>query len=523
MKTLPFVLSVVLCLGLLPLASCGPALAPTGVAILPTDTPTPTETAAPALTPTPPPTATPTATSAPSPTPTPAPPAPDLTSRPLVWFGPLPPLPTGPGRPFIGSADFLELFVADAAWVTAAGRIHVFKLYGEWVAWHSTDAELRQVVSDLTRRGMAIAFEAGPLTQTGECGAGIEGFAGVDEGLRIARRIQAAGGTVSLVAFDHPFDAGTLDTSPNACRWSPAEVAENVARYVRAIRSVFPDAIFGDTETARHDVGEIARWVDAYRAALGEDLAFLHMDLDYARPDWPQSTLEIESFLRSRGIAFGIIYFGGWQDRTDRAWLSNAGERVKSYELAAGGQPDHVIFQSWHDHPDRVLPENEPYTFTWFIDTYFEDKEALGVRTEGPGANLAFGKPVSVSKSLPGFEPERAVDANVDTWWGAGDFAPQWIEVDLGTSYTIVEVNLVVSQDPAGGTRHSMLVKGAGTGGEYVLLHTFNGRTADLAVLSVPLDGPLEGIRFIRIETEDSPSWVSWREIEVIAGGGANP
>jgi hypothetical protein len=28
----------------------------------------------------------------------------------------------------------------------------------------------------------------------------------------------------------------------------------------------------------------------------------------------------------------------------------------------------------------------------------------------------------------------------------------------------------------------------------------------------------LEGIRYIRIETTDSPSWVSWREIEVIAG-----
>ncbi len=467
-------------------------------------------------TPTPLPSATWTATSTATSTATPYA-TPDLSPRPLVWFAPLPPLPTHSGRPFTGSTDFMSLFAENAPWEEAAGRVQVFKLYGEWVAYHATDAELRQVVSDLNRRGVAIAFEAGPLTPTEACGSGIEGFAGVEEGLLIARRIQNAGGTVRFVAFDHPYDAGVLDTSSNACHWSAEEVARNAARFITAIRGVFPEVVFGDIETVGHDVDEIAQWVNAYKDIVGEDLGFLHMDLNYSQPDWPQGTKEIETFLRTRGIEFGIIYFGGWNDRSDEVWLSNAGERVKAYEMAAGGQPDHVVFQSWHDHPDLTLPETDPYTFTWFVNTYFNNPSALGFRTEGPGANLAFGKSVKASRDMPGFEVRMAVDGNFDTWWGSGDFAPQWIEIDLGSPQAIAEINLLVTQSPAGETRHEVFVRGPETGDAYVLVYTFAGTTADMDLLSVPIADPLEAIRYIRVTTQSSPSWVGWREVEVIA------
>lgn len=53
---------------------------------------------------------------------------------------------------------------------------------------------------------------------------------------------------------------------------------------------------------------------------------------------------------------------------------------------------------------------------------------------------------------------------------------------------------------------------------EYMLVHTFQGVTADSRWLTFKLPGPLEGIRYVRVETTSSPSWVSWREIEVTAG-----
>src|SRR5207249_3389867 len=86
-----------------------------------------------------------------------APAPPGLSHQPLYWFAPLPPLPMTPGRPFIGSDDFMSLFTPDADWAEASGHLQVFKLYGEWVAYHATDQQLRRVVADLQRRGLALA------------------------------------------------------------------------------------------------------------------------------------------------------------------------------------------------------------------------------------------------------------------------------------------------------------------------------------------------------------------------------
>jgi hypothetical protein len=438
-------------------------------------------------------------------------------TQPQVWFSPLPILPRNVGRPFIGSEDFMDLFTTDAPWGEAAARVQVFKLYGEWVAYNATDAELAQVIADLNRRGIAIAFEAGPLTPTDSCGQGIEGFTSVEENLRIAQRIQKAGGTAQYVAFDHPYDAGALNTSENACHWTAQEVAENAALSVAAIRSVFPNIIVGDIETADHNMKEIARWVDACNDAFGEDLGFLHMDINYSLADWAKNTREIEDYLRTRGVAFGIIYFGDRSDESDEAWLSNTGERIKTYELDYGGQPDQVVFQSWHDHPDHVLPESDAYSFTWFINQYLDDKTSLGFRAEGPGANLAIGKTVKASRTLAGFDAERAVDGSLETWWCAGDFPKQWIEIYLEGAYSIAAINLLTSQSPEGVTEHVISVKGAGERDKYQVIHTFKGSTGEQEWLNLTLKEALTNIRYVRIETLKSPSWVAWREIQVIA------
>src|SRR5512136_2021566 len=82
----PLVMLVAIGLGL---AGCGPFAEQAATSSAPACTATPI----PTLTSTPPFTATPipTVTSRPTFTPTPNP-TPDLSSRPLVWFGPLPPL-----------------------------------------------------------------------------------------------------------------------------------------------------------------------------------------------------------------------------------------------------------------------------------------------------------------------------------------------------------------------------------------------------------------------------------------------
>jgi len=162
------------------------------------------------------------------------------------------------------------------------------------------------------------------------------------------------------------------------------------------------------------------------------------------------------------------------------------------------------------------LPEAEAYTFTWLLNTYLDDKANLGIRTEGPGANVAYGKPVRASRSNQA-QPEGAVDGNPDTYWGAGDFAPQWIEIDLGESYTITELRLLIGQSPPGETTHRVLIKGPEVEDAFFEAHTFRGVTTDLQLLTLIFPEPIKAVRYVRIETTRSPSWVGWKEIEVIA------
>jgi hypothetical protein len=467
--------------------------------------------------------ATSTSTSAPGPTlsATPNPPPKNLNQTPLYWFAPLAPLSTGPGRPFTGSDDFMALFNPDAPWNEAASHLQVFKLYGEWVAYQASDAELSLVVRYLQQHQLALAVEVGPLNASTSCGQGVEGFAGTEEGLHIARRIQQVGGSIHLLSLDEPFFFGHFYDGAQACKWTDQRIAQEIGDYIRAIRKIYPEVRVGDTEPLAGAAGaaQYQAWLVAFRAVNGYDLDFLHLDVDWSRPDWPQEVKEIEQFGQKKGVPVGLIYTGNWSDTNDEAWLSIAGERVKLYELELNGKLEHIIFQSWHDKPDHALPEIDSNTFTGFIRNYFLDKTKLGLRTSGNGANLAYHKPLRFSTTLPGNGGELAVDGNPDTWWSAGAPPPQWIEIDLGAEYNIQSIRLLISQSPSGQTIHKVRGKGDGVQDPYILLHTFQGNTTDSQILTITPSQPWFGVRFFRIDTILSPSWVAWREIEILDAG----
>ena len=442
-----------------------------------------------------------------------------LDATPLVWFAPLPPLAIVEGRQFTGSDDFMQLFSPEAQWQSAAAHIQVFKLYGEWVAYKATDAQLEQVVEDLERRGIALAVEAGPLDAPSNCGQGIEGFAGTQEGLNIARRIKNAGGELSLIALDEPYFYAHFYDGTNACRWDAEKVAAEVGKYVKTVRQIFPNVSIGDIEPLAGAATAQAYmdWLDIFRNVNGYNLAFLHMDIDWGRPNWADEFIAIEKHGNTINVPVGIIYTGNPFDKTDEAWLSTAGERVKKLELEKRGQPDHILFQSWLDKPDYVLPETTDFTFTDFVNDYFIDKSALGFRREGARANLALGKSVRFSSQTGDLTGSLAVDGDLGTLWNSGGFATQWIEIDLGAEYNIQEILLTTSQYPEGTTTHRIL--GRSATGEFHELTTFDGNTTDGQTLIFTPVQSVQAIRFIRVETISSPSWVAWREIEVIDAG----
>jgi len=111
----------------------------------------------------------------------------------------------------------------------------------------------------------------------------------------------------------------------------------------------------------------------------------------------------------------------------------------------------------------------------------------------------------------PTVEPNLATN-------NSGGHDPQRIDINLGEYSNVETIRLHVSQYPPGDTVHE--ISGSRNGNVFKPMHIFSGFTEDGQVLEISPDIPWMGIQFIRIETVATPSWVAWREIEIIGSIG---
>lgn len=120
-------------------------------------------------------------------------------------------------------------------------------------------------------------------------------------------------------------------------------------------------------------------------------------------------------------------------------------------------------------------------------------------------------KAVTASKSIGANQPTHVADRNPALTWASGGYPPQWVQLDLGQPEAISKVRLNVNQTPPGPTKHEVYV--GPTPDQLTLLGTLEGVTQDMQWLE--LNTPGTNVRYVKISTVKSPSWVSWREIEV--------
>jgi len=310
--------------------------------------------------------------------------------------------------------DYLQLFESSAPWARAAMNIRVFKVSTQFLGGAS-DENLIHVFSDLKRRHISLAWAALMLTATRECGNGIEGYADTNTIKTIVERIRRLGGDLRYVAMDEPLWFGHFSTLPHACHTSTGDLAREIAGKVVTIRRSFPDAQIGDTEgigtlIPPHWVDELTHWADAYRAAVGEPLAFIHLDVLWDGP-WPDQVKQLIPRLRERGIKFGIIYNGNPDDQTSLAWTQHAEDRFVTVERNESLIPDQAILQTWFPYPTHMLPETQPGTMTWLVNRYLAvetrlDLHRAGDRVEGQLTDTAghplTGAPVTLSAEFTG-------------------------------------------------------------------------------------------------------------------------
>ncbi len=143
------------------------------------------------------------------------------------------------------------------------------------------------------------------------------------------------------------------------------------------------------------------------------------------------------------------------------------------------------------------------------------DESGLKMRPAKPGP--AWKKGVRASGTWKNETPEKAFDTQRDTDWNAGDYAPAWIERDLGATLPLSRITLFPCQNIAGMTIHEIWVSNEPIGDDRTkakLVHTFKGHTTNQQALKFEFPKDLSA-RYIEIRTTQSPTWIAWWEIEI--------
>jgi hypothetical protein len=285
-------------------------------------------------------------------------------------------------------ADSADMWTADAPWQMVARNTRVILFPPGVVLRAKDDDVLKQAFSDLKRRNIALALEMGLLTQTDSCRYRGEGYLDDIQTMKNAlERIRRTGGELSYIAMDEPFYYAHQYFGPNACHEPATEIARRVAATVAGARSIFPNVQIGDEEVvngSRPAADELAEWADAYRAAVGEPLAFIHADVDWSGLAM-RNLKPLAAALKARQVALGIIYNANAEARSDDAFAQSATEHFTEIEQVLGVHPDHAVFQSWVHTPTRMMPENQPGTLTNLALRYLQPLPSLSLMREGTG------------------------------------------------------------------------------------------------------------------------------------------
>lgn len=314
-------------------------------------------------------------------------------ASPEIWLGPeeLPP-------PGASAADLMDMFKPEAPWKNAAAHTRVFMLQGAFAA-RATQAQMNTVISDLNRRGIAIAVAVGVMNVAHDppsgCGGlgNVEGYGTTQQAAKITRVIKAAGGEIKYLVMDEPLYFGHYYTQAPGkgagCHSSIQQIVQLIKPTLAVYIQAFPNLAVGEVEPTffidgQADWrGDFSSWADAYRAAMGRPLAFIHLDIEWPLHNGVQDALEVyraSQDLQRRSVLgqIGLIYNGSRQDKSDQAWTQAARDHLLLMEGQNRLRPDQVIFQSWTPNPTHAMPESDPNALTSLVDFYFSKQGKIG-------------------------------------------------------------------------------------------------------------------------------------------------
>jgi hypothetical protein len=139
---------------------------------------------------------------------------------------------------------------------------------------------------------------------------------------------------------------------------------------------------------------------------------------------------------------------------------------------------------------------------------------ALGQHVVNGTSRLAYPTSVGASSSVPGADPVNAFDYSIDTTWNSGAYPLGSIYAWFADPIVATQVSSTIAQSPPGFTEHAL--KYANFAPQVGTLTWFTQTTQDSQVLTWTGSQPLD---WLYLFTQNSPSWVAWRDISVYTSG----
>jgi len=274
-------------------------------------------------------------------------------------------------------------------WSSSAQHIQAIRI-PTTVLLSIPDSVLPGLLRSLDAHGLALGLEIGAANNYNEvsCGAGVESYSDPGTANQVVQKLLDAGGKVSALLMDEPLYYGHYYTGTNACNSTIQDEARRAAVIIKIYTAAFPNVVVGDIEPFPELPlqptwqADFASWAQAFYAATGSKISFLHVDFDWDNPALYQYTAYpsvpaiqyvaqlAATAARANGMGIGFICNGTQASTSDAIYTYTAQFHMDAL-AGAGANPDQLAFETWATYPSHTLPETDPTSLTGEIYYYF--------------------------------------------------------------------------------------------------------------------------------------------------------
>ncbi|MDR2004885.1 MAG: family 43 glycosylhydrolase [Prevotella sp.] len=138
---------------------------------------------------------------------------------------------------------------------------------------------------------------------------------------------------------------------------------------------------------------------------------------------------------------------------------------------------------------------------------------------------LSYGKTITASSSLTGYEPTKANDEKIETWWAAASGKPgEWLQTDLGKSMTVnaIQINFAdhnFTMRAPETYSYQYIIECSADGADWETIVDRASNNKDMSHELIVLDSP-QKTRYIRIKnTKNVPGNFSLYDLRIFGNG----